>query len=247
MIDMHTHILPSIDDGANSVEQSLEMIGLLQADGVKQIVCTPHFYWQKRSIGKFISVRDEAMQKLATSPIPLVPAAEVEFGEQIIDYSYFSKLRIGDTRYILIELPYADVWSRRLFSNIDMLMQETGLIPIIAHIDRYKAPLNHPSFVEDLISMGCILQANADAVVQAKRHSLIDVLLSYGQIQVLGSDCHNTGRRAPHYGAAVEKIQAWYGRECVDFLMENMKKILANEKVPEVDPYLARKFMRFYW
>ncbi len=246
MIDFHTHILPGIDDGAQNVAQSATMLRLLEEDGVHTVVCTPHFYWGKYSIREFLRMRDEALKKLSFSPLQLVPAAEVEFGELTIDYSQFSRLRVGDTDYILLELPYTETWSSKLFLNIRQLMQETGLRPIIAHIDRYIAVGHHPSYVEELLSMGCLLQVNTEAVIHSKAHSLVDVLLRYGQVQLLGSDCHNDGVRAPHYRNAIKKLVKRYSQDCVNFLQGTMQEVLANQQVEVEYFHSVKKCFGFY-
>ncbi len=246
MIDFHTHVLPAIDDGASSVEQSMAMLRLLQADGVNTVVCSPHFYWGKQTIDEFLKKRDEAIKKLSDSPVKLVPAAEVEFGEITLDYRQFSRLRIGDTGYILIELPYAETWTNKLFYNLRLLMQETGLRPVIAHIDRYVAAVHTPSHIEELLSMGCLLQVNTDAVSRCRPHSVVDILLRYGQVQALGSDCHNDTTRPPRYAMATERIKSRYTNECLDYLQDCMQTMLSDEEVTLDYVHHMHKFFGFY-
>ncbi len=235
MIDMHTHILPAVDDGAKDCDEAHEILRLLQADGVNQVVFTPHFYWQSQTVEKFLQKREKATNSIQC-PIQSYLGAEVEFGELKIDYSALSPLYIQGTRYILLELPFTQKWSPRLFENLRAFMQETNSIPIIAHIERYPAVLRHPKHASELLSMGCLLQVNAQTLIQVRPHSFVDVLMRYGQIQVLGTDAHNTNLRKPQYARSISHIKTRYGEDCVDYMQKCMEKILNNEKI-EV-PYL---------
>lgn len=231
MIDIHTHILPNIDDGSQSAECSFKMIDALKSDGVDRVVFTPHFYWERRPIEKFIQERGAAAEKLKDCGIKFYLGAEVQFGELKIDYSSLTKLCIEGTRYILLELPFSDGWSGRLFDNVNSLILNSGALPIIAHIERYPAAVKKPENIEKLLRMGCLLQINAETVINAKPRGLIDVLLKNGQIQALGTDCHNMTTRKPAYKAAVDKLANDYGKDCVDYMQGCMNKILADERV----------------
>ncbi len=248
MVDVHTHLLPSIDDGAQSVEESQALLQALHADGVRTVVCTPHFYWGNKTVDGFLAMRNEAAQKLTVPQgVELVLGAEVEFTEIAIDFSEFHKLCLGNTRYILLELPYGSKWHRSLFSNLRFFIRETGLKPIIAHVNRYNAVQKNPSYVSELLSNGCLLQVNADSVLDSKPHDLLDVLFSYGQVHVLGSDCHNVEFRPPYIAAALEKVRKLYGENCVEFLRSNVEDVLQDKriKVPYVHP--VHRFGKFYW
>ncbi len=247
MIDFHTHVLPAIDDGSQSVEQSQEMLRLLKEDGVNTVLCTSHFYWQERSIDEFLRERERAYASLSPTDMRLIPAAEVEFGEFTIDYTQFERLKIGDTSYILLELPYTAEWSPRLFSNIRALAQETGLIPVIAHVDRYLSVKRNPKLINELLAIGCLLQVNTGAVLRSKNGSLVDCLFKQGVVSALGSDCHNTEGRRPLYGAAIVKLAQRYGEECVELVQRRMAAMLCSERVSAPTACSIKKFFGRYW
>ncbi len=241
MIDIHTHILPNIDDGSKSVECSLQMLDTLKADGVSDVVFTPHFYWERRSVDDFLETRDNAAKKIDYPDIKIHLGAEVQFSELKIDYSSLSKLCIDDTRYILLELPFGDSWSNELFENILTLINSTDVLPIIAHIERYPAAVKNPKNIERLLTSGCLLQVNANTVINAKPRGLVDVLLKNRQIQAIGTDCHNMNSRKPQYKAAIEALTQNYGSDYAEYIQGCMKKILADGRVKVTDIHHIKK------
>ena len=103
MIDFHTHILPNVDDGSKSVDESLMMLRSLQQQGVRMIMATPHFYANNESVDKFIERRDAAYRRLIDSigdeNLPeIVLGAEVRYYESISRLNDLKRLRLGDTR-----------------------------------------------------------------------------------------------------------------------------------------------------
>ncbi len=247
MIDFHAHVLPAIDDGATDVAQSLEMLRLLKNDGVNTVVCSSHFYFHNRTVEQFLQKREEGLNALKQCDMTLIPAAEVELGEFSFDFSSLNRLAVGDTSYILLELPYASVWGEKLFANIRMLMQASGLRPIIAHVERYPAISRKPENVTRLLSLGCYLQANGESLLRVKRHSVLDVLMRHGQIHVLGTDCHDLERRPPRYGETIKAVTARYGEDCANYLQRNMKHILENRDIGSPYKRPVRKLFSFFW
>ncbi len=231
MIDIHTHILPNIDDGSKSVECSNQMLSALKEDGVSDVVFTPHFYWEHRTVDDFLEKRESAANKINFEGLNFHYGAEVEFGELKIDYSSLSRLCIDQTRYILLELPFTESWSNKLFDNIYSLIQNTDVLPVIAHIERYPAANKKPKNIETLLTIGCLLQMNANTIISVKPGSLADVLLKNRQIQAVGTDCHNMAERKPRYGDAISKIAENYGGNYADYMQACMNRILSDERV----------------
>ncbi len=247
MIDFHTHLLPSVDDGATDLSVSEKILNLLEADGVNKVVCTPHFYWRDSTVKGFLQKREHSFGLLSQTKLTLVLGAEVQFGERRIDYAAFPKLKIGSTRYIMLELPSEGEWSDKLYANIDGLIRETDLIPVIAHVERYFAVRKNPSNINKLVKHGCILQVNADSIISAKPRGLVNALLSHGFVQAVGTDCHNGDSRAPHYAQAMTAIKENYGVECFDYIQKSMSDMLENKRVKCYGEHTLRKLFNIYF
>ena len=212
VVDFHSHILPGLDDGSASVEQSIEMLQMEMAQGIDQVVVTPHFYAKHNIPERFLEKRAEAVRllrkEMAKYPkMPeLIVGTEVYYFHGISDSDILPKLTIGNTRYILIELPMSP-WSERIYRELENIWIKHDLVPIVAHIDRYIAPWHTYHIPEQLQKLPVRVQANASFFLDNATRSLAFRLLRQGKIHLLGSDCHNISDRAPNLGEAVKEIE----------------------------------------
>lgn len=215
MIDFHTHILPRIDDGASSVEESLALLNALETQGVHTVALTPHYYGRKRGVEYFLEKRTEAFRALReayTGNIRLLQGCECNLSTCAnAEMSNFIPLALEGTRYILTELSFAPQWSEKelFLSRLKELKESVGLTPVIAHAELYPALQKHPAWAARLIAMGCLLQINCESVVRAGKNSLVQALILHGQAHCLGSDTHNTDRRPPLYREAAARLKEW--------------------------------------
>jgi len=180
MIDIHTHIIPGLDDGPETLSQSLELINNLKNEGIDQIVATPHFY-PAFFPDSTIENRDKKLKDLKSiTDVDIFPGFEVMFDE---DISQLSSYTMNNTQYILVE------FSR--FSTIDGIsnaikfIHTKGLRPIIAHIERYT--LNEEA-IEILRLRGALIQTNADFIINNFRK--IKGIVTKGLIDFVASDIH---------------------------------------------------------
>jgi protein-tyrosine phosphatase len=229
MIDFHTHILPSIDDGAENVDVSLAILKSLEEQGVTKVVLTPHYYGRTRNIEQFLKAREGAFEKLSATyggTIQLFKGSECNVSTCANnDLSELKALKIQNTNYILTEMSFEKEWSDRLLKRVATLADD-GLTPIIAHVELYPAVNKNPSYVRDLIAMGCAIQINCNSFLSDDTYPLVRAIIEHGQAHVLGSDTHNMTKRPPNYKKATEKIEADFGREVLDNLQGNMAEIL---------------------
>ena len=224
MIDIHTHILPGIDDGSKSVEETIQMLEVMEKDGVDTVVATPHYYHDV-SIEEFIAKRNsahEVVQKIKNKP-------EIKLGAEVwLEYGMhenpgLKKLCIEGTDYMLIELPYVK-WDSWIYDELFKISLK-GINIIIAHIDRYTHMIEEADMIK-LIEMGFKLQGNVDKLGGFLRKSSVEKLMKKGIIYCIGSDCHNMTNRKPCMKEAVERITKLAGKEFVDKLMRKSEKIL---------------------
>ena len=234
MIDFHTHILPHLDDGAKDTATSVKMLGAELAQGVGTVLCTPHYYG-KRSPEKFLSQRDSMYQRLQLripDGITVRLGAEVHFtGINVPDYEQLCKLSIEGTKYILLELPFVEKWTNRLLPALADFVCDTGYIPVIAHVERYREILKKPAIVSQLINMGCLIQVNARAFLEKRERKFAFALLKHGFVHCIGSDAHDLERRTVDLLDAKKAVEmAGYSAEW-ERAQSIMQMILQGEEV----------------
>lgn len=227
LVDVHSHILPGIDDGSPDVETSLKMIEALQSQGARAIVLTPHYYSDSISYEDFVARRDNALHLLEKSLPPgspkLIPAAEVYITKYLLNNSNLDALKIGNTDYALIEHPFSCDFSQEIYDRLLSLNYDYGIKPILAHIERYPAFMDDADLLDSYIEMGCIAQVNISSFVDSSR-SLRKKLFKYlesGRIHLIGTDCHNLSSRKPDFETGVNAIIKKCGAEAVDVLERN--------------------------
>lgn len=233
MIDFHTHILHGLDDGAETLAESVKLITSLKKQGVNTILLTPHFYYSNISEDGFISYRNKALEELNVAVkelnVNLIPACELYLSKVDLTNN-INKLNIKGTNYILIELPHRTVLSKHIFDKISGIIDYMGLTPIIAHTERYPAVLNEPEIVSELINMGCLIQINTSSLFKKNLHRLTFKMLELNQVHCIGTDCHNDSR-PPIYSKAKYEIEKRFGVKYFNNLQNNMKRILQNKEI----------------
>ena len=201
--DVHSHILPGIDDGAKDANESIELVDLLLLQGVQKIAATPHFRSHRDNVKDFLKRRENARELLYKSADTsyadrLTCGAEVavEYGlseiENITDLSY------ENSNYILLELPYR-LYDLHMVREIQSIMYDHALIPVIAHVDRYTALFSREDYADLFNLRGVIFQINNEAFDDRKSRRVVKMLIDRDLPIVLGSDSHNMAYRKPNF------------------------------------------------
>lgn len=201
MIDFHTHILPCIDDGSQSIQESVSLLREEKRQGIESVVMTPHFYASENDPATFLKKRDKAWWHLAPYLWPELPkvylGAEVQYFEGICAVEDIRHLRISGTEYLLVEMPFTR-WSDRMVEDILELNECDGMQVVIAHIERYLAFA--PEKVWTLLrDHGVLMQSNVSFFENWKTRHRAMSMLKRGEINLLGSDCHNKKTRRPNW------------------------------------------------
>lgn len=211
LVDFHTHILPDIDDGSRSVEQSLAMMRREAELGVEQVIATPHFYAGHRRVADFLERRRLAEEALRaamenTQGLPrLFVGAEVAFFEGISSFEGLRDLAIETTDCIMIEMPMRQ-WSDRQLQELVEIRQKQKLTPIIAHVERYFPLQGSREIIRRLTELPVYLQVNAGFFEKITTRGKALRLLREQQIHLIGSDCHDLKERVPNLDAAERVI-----------------------------------------
>lgn len=236
MTDLHTHILPGMDDGAKTVEMSLEMLRMERDQGVETVVLTPHFYRDRERPERFLARRSEAANRLkeALLPLPeeevrtlpkLVLGAEVAWVPNLADLPELHRMRMGQSDYLLLELPFRP-WNDQMFHQIYDLMGRTGLTPIIAHIERYMK-VQKPEYIAEVMSLGVPVQVSGEPLLRPLRRGRVLKLLRERQAQFIASDCHDTTDRPPNLGPAMAVVRKKLGEDGAAELRRRSTKLLS--------------------
>lgn len=251
MTDLHTHILPGIDDGAIDEGVSSEQMKSLLEQGVDKVVFTSHYYGRKRSPKQFLEARADALcriKDLIPEGMETYLGAEVHFAAEMAasDESICS-MAIGDTRYILAELPFTTAWNKGLWRRLEDFISSTDYIPVIAHVERYDEAQKKPALLSELVDMGCLLQVNTQAFLKKEDSAMAFALLEHGLVHCLGTDTHNMRERAPKYAAAKEAIEEAGLYDRFERIQENMLLLLEDKPIKTEKTKPVKKFFKLYY
>lgn len=240
MIDLHSHILPNIDDGAKSLEESIAIIKQAVSNGVTDIIVTPHFI-----LGSSYNKEKTANRKLLNELKAKVEEEklniELHLGNEIfVDIDMPSLLKkkkiasLSDSRYVLFELPMNNEYKNIRKTLFDL--QSVGYIPVIAHPERYRVVKENPKIVEEWQAAGALFQSNIGSLLGRygkEAQKTLEILLKHEAITFLASDIHHSRDTFYDEIPKLKKILRKIIRE--DYITElfetNGRKVLNNEKI----------------
>lgn len=218
MVDVHTHILPGIDDGSKSVEMSIAMLREEQKQGIDTVVFTPHFDAQQNSPEEFLRRRNAAWDLLLerwTDETPrLMRGAQVQYFDGICEAEEIYSLCIEGTNILLLEMPLFK-WTGQMIGDIMELQEHYGLKIMLAHIERYEK-FYTKEMLDVLLRSGVLVQMSCSVFESffSRRKAL--AMLKKGQVHLFGSDCHNLSDRAPTLGKWKKYIGALRAEELME-------------------------------
>lgn len=228
-VDLHCHILPGFDDGANEMSESMAMVRMAVDEGISHIVATPHYMSQVFEPNPLdIEFQVSCINKLIAQqrmPVVVYPGAELYLDPEIPDLLKQNKiLTINHGKYVLIELPRTGVpsYTEHVLFRIRLL----GYYPIIAHPERNAAIMADPNVIKPLIEKGAMVQITAGAIVgeYGRRVRIAaERVLKISDCWVLGSDWHSGLARPAIFSEAIRRINYIVGNEAV-----NKNRLLAS-------------------
>jgi protein-tyrosine phosphatase len=238
MIDIHSHIIPTIDDGSKNVEMTLEMLRNAERDGTKEIVATPHYlleYGESTISEVKVFVKEiNSIIKSEGINLKVYAGQEVYYTENIIQYYMEGKIgTINGSRYMLIEFPMHKL--NKNISDVLYELQIRDIIPIIAHPERYKAIIEKPSRINRFIDEGYLFQMNAGSLegkfgTNVKKTT--EIFLANRIYNFIGSDAHNIENRTTGLSKATTILnKKKKNKDMGRIFEESSKKMLNNEQV----------------
>lgn len=210
MVDFHSHILPQMDDGSRSIQESLEMLRMSAEQGIQVMAATSHFYAEENTVERFLERRETAWKTLSERMEPGMPkvllGAEVYYFEGMQRVESLSRLRIEGTNLLLLEMPFSP-WSDHMVAEIMAVNRLPDTKVVLAHIDRYLR-FQKATVWDTLLENGVLMQVNASFFFNRfSKHKALR-MAKKGQIHLLGSDCHNTTSRPPQLGEAMKFLES---------------------------------------
>lgn len=253
MLDIHSHIIPGIDDGSKNIEMSLEMIRIAAHDGIKNIIATPHYYtgyFEKNYsyVEEYVGFLNDKVKKEELN-INILPGQEIfidshtlnNFNEGIIATLNYSK-------YILVEFEM-DKFNE---SSMDILyeLRLRGIEPIIAHPERYIYVVDNPSFLNKFIDESYAFQINSGSITGAFGKNVAktaEILIQHGICSFVASDAHSINKRSPKMSKALDMVKE-KNEMSYETILNNFEALLSNknlyfnyEKIKE-----KRRFFGFF-
>ena len=231
IVDIHSHIIPGIDDGSKDMEMTLEMIRNAEKEGTKEMVATPH-YLLEYGEATIIDVKNRVKEinvllENEKIDVKIYSGQEVYFNEKIIeDYLEGNIGTINDSRYMLIEFPM-DKFDENTF-DILYELQVREIVPIIAHPERYKFFIEKPSLINEFINQEYLFQVNAGSIEGKFGQNVkktADLFLTNNIYNFIGSDAHNIKSRNTGLKNAMDLIGKGMNK---NIFQDSSEKILKN-------------------
>ena len=213
MIDFHSHILPEMDDGADSLETSLAMLRESKRQGVGVVCATSHFYADEEDPQSFLARRSAAYAHLQSAmdrdgDYPkILLGAEVLYFPGISVAEEMKALRLMGTPFLLIEPPMMP-WTEAMLDEVEACGSSLNCIPVIAHIDRYMRMLRDYTLFDRVADRKLLVQVNASFFLHRDTQDFALECLEAECFHFIGSDCHDLTARRPNLGDAAEIIRA---------------------------------------
>lgn len=260
MIDIHSHILPGLDDGAKNMEETLGMVRQLQEAGFKTLIATPHVMEGRAYLSPtdILAATEQVRECVARAGIPveILPGAENYIFPDMAKWAQAGQLlTLGNTgKYLLLELPMLEIphYTDQVFFDL----QVNGTTPILAHPERYKGLYDEPERLLDWAKKGILFQLDLRSLdgkygPQAKR--LAEIMLHSDLVQFVGSDAHRVAQSKSAYLEELLSVKGIVGEERFqEVMVGNPRSVLEGKTLLGVREYLLvepvmKKRKRGFW
>jgi protein-tyrosine phosphatase len=244
MIDLHSHILPGVDDGARTLEDSLDIARAALEDGITAIAATPHVRSDYPTSAGLMEERlAELRAELARRQIPLEVLPGGEIADDWIDRLSVEDLRrfglAGNPRYLLVETPYY-AWPHVLLDRL-LSLGASGITPVLAHPERNAEVQTRPDLLVPLVRAGVLVQVTAaslDGRVGKRARACGLSLVEHGLAHLIGSDAHQALVRAAGLAEAARAVRS---AELADWLTVGVPSAIVDDRRPPPRPDVRRR------
>jgi len=253
MIDIHSHILPNLDDGSGSLEQSIEMAKTAANSGTTLLYATPHhangMYWNDaQTVTNAVAKLNYELQ-LRAIPLQVKPGSEIRVYKNLLDdLDNGIILSLDHSRYILIEFP-----PRGIPEQIKELIHELkvmGKVAVLAHPERNLAIARNPQKLVDLVELGVLCQVTAGSISGAfgsKIRRFASKLCEANLVHFVGSDAHNTSTRSCQLAEAYHTVSTQLGQRFSEYYQQNARELAANNEITLWKPVRSKLTFLSKW
>lgn len=240
MIDIHTHILYGLDDGAETIETALSMLKMAYSDGISEIVLTPHVaeefkYELREAKERFLILKNECGKNRIDIKLHL--GFEVRIDKDLIkkfEYDINSLTVNGKGKYVLLEFPFLDI--PLYYKEIIKFFTSSDITPVIVHPLRNGRIAKNLSFLNELADLGCLLQFNIDDTRSDKVSLILPKLIKKNLVHFIASDCHSIDLRPPILSDGYRFVEKSAGKKYAELLfIENPKNLVDGEIIDTED------------
>lgn len=230
-LDIHSHILPKIDDGARDMTTAITLLEMLKEQGVTDVIATPHFYPDTDNAEEFFELTKAAYKELkaevANRDLPRIfLGCELHYFNGMGKSSAIKQFAITGTNYLLLELPYGEDITKTILQDIIDINERQNLIPILAHIERYSKASGYKKVLKLIAEGYAVAHINAGAIVTRDTLRLCEKLLKKGYVSYLASDTHSPEHRPPQIKDALDVITNQLGKQASNRLIIKSIRLL---------------------
>jgi protein-tyrosine phosphatase len=242
MIDIHSHILPGVDDGARDFQQALDMLRMAINNGVKTQVLTPHLHpgrygnTPENLLMNFLEFRHKVAEH--ELPLNLLLSAEVRIGMDVLDYLSRDDFPwLGEwkgNKVFLLEFPHNTIPANSL-NMVSWLIKKRRL-PMIVHPERNHAIQENPDLLAPYIEAGCLIQITSGSLISAFGKRAMQVafdLLKKGVVTAIASDCHNVAYRPPNLALGLETAVKLIGERSANSMVTTIPGVILSRNCIE--------------
>lgn len=247
-VDLHSHILPGIDDGSPDTDESVKLLREEAVQGIRHIVLTPHFMPEDESVESFIQRRDAAYElfleavgrSMPESNFDFRPAAEIHYSSKLATLESLDGLCISGTKVLLIE--FSSRHHPEFAKDVLYQIQLRGYIPLLAHVERFHWLRKDPYFLFELVENGSFAQFNADLMTQDRGTlQFVRQMLENGLLHGIGSDTHNMEERPPRIAIAEKLLAENPGNDIIEEINVFSETLLNGDYPNTVMPIRPKK------
>lgn len=252
MIDLHAHVLPGVDDGPKTVEDTVAVLRQARADGIRYIVAVAHANDHHFNVSRddYIAAFLEATDAVSRAglDVQLIPAMEVRLGADLAEgYNAGRYLPIGETGYICVELPATDFPGYTLDALFQLSLE--GLRIMVIHPERNRGLRRRPELVDRLIHMEVLGVASAGSLTGQFGPDVLEAawhMMGSGLIQSVASDGHSVDKRPLRLSHVAKLLRRRFGDSAADFMVNQVPKLVLGGQPVELAPKRRTGWLRLW-
>ncbi len=244
LIDIHCHILPAVDNGSVSMDQTKRMLNIAYEEGITYIIATPHYGAGCINTGN--PELEDKLEKVRKAAKEIDPAFQIELGNElfysreIVEHLRKGRaLTLANTRYCLVKFPKDEEYPAMKAGLHSLLIQ--GYYPILSHMESYRCLYENYEGIANLINLGVYMQMNSRSLTGNPLDSRVRYarrLISNGMVHLIGTGSHSDCLKPPQMKKGLALIKKDYGEAVRKRLLENTQKLLLNQKMErKIFPY----------